>query len=63
MSDGLSKTGRSCGLAIKLKELGKNYIGEIVRFANGVYEYCNSVDYDDKVPSNNKWLLMESLFK
>jgi type III restriction enzyme len=51
----LNTEGRACGLTVKLKELGKNYIGGIVRYANGVFEYCNSIKYDDQSDKNNKW--------
>jgi hypothetical protein len=35
----------------------------IVRYANGIFEYCDSVDYDDVAPSNNEWKAMEDLFR
>lgn len=57
----LNTEGRAEGLAKKLKELGDNYLGGITRFANGIWEYCDSVDYDDITPSNNKWKPMEEL--
>ncbi|MCK4820212.1 hypothetical protein KA005_30895, partial [bacterium] len=51
----LNTEGRARGLARKLHELGNNFVGGIVRFANGIYEYCDSSDYDDITPSNNEW--------
>ncbi len=59
----LSTEGRAKGLALKLRELGDGFVGGIVRYANGIFEYCNSVDYDDIVPSNNEWKPMEGLFR
>lgn len=59
----LNTEGRGRGLANKLKELGNKYVGGIVRFANGVWEYCDSIDYDDITPSNNNWKPMENIFK
>ena len=58
----LNTEGRAKGLAEKLQELGDNYVGGIVRFSNGVWEYCDSVDYDDVTPSNNEWKPIEYLF-
>jgi type III restriction enzyme len=58
----LNTEGRASGLAVKLKELGKNYIGGIVRYANGVFEYCNSVEYDDITPANNQWHNLNDIF-
>ncbi|MGB2866110.1 MAG: DEAD/DEAH box helicase family protein [Sedimentisphaerales bacterium] len=51
----LDTEGRAKGLATRLQELGDVFIGGIVRFANGVFEYCNLYDYDDVTPSKNKW--------
>ena len=50
-------TVRAQGLALNLQELGKNYVGGIVRFANGIYEYCDPVDYDDQVAANTSTIL------
>ncbi|MCH7974714.1 MAG: hypothetical protein IH949_12680, partial [Bacteroidetes bacterium] len=58
----LNTEGRAKGLSEKLEELGNNYVGGIARFANNVWEYCDSVDYDDVTPSKNKWKPMEELF-
>jgi len=58
----LNTEGRAEGLARKLQELGNNFVGGIARFSNGVWEYCDSVDYDDVTPSNNEWKLIEDLF-
>lgn len=58
----LNTEGRASGLAIKLKELGKNYIGGIVRYANGVFEYCSSFEYDDITPTNNQWNPLNDIF-
>jgi type III restriction enzyme len=52
----LNTEGRAKGLAERLIELGPDFVGGIVRYANGVYEYCSSADYDDITPSNNNWL-------
>ena len=43
------------GLANKLQNLGKYFVGGIVLFADGIYKYCDSPDYDDITPSNNEW--------
>lgn len=59
----LNTEGRARGLARKLQELEDDFVGGIVKFANGVYVYCNSIEYDDQVESNNEWVPMESLFK
>jgi len=58
----LNTEGRAKGLALKLRELGSNYVGGIVRYANGVFEYCDSIDYNDLVESSNEWIPMERLF-
>ena len=57
----LNTEGRGKGLARKLHQLGKNFVGGIVRFANGIYEYCDSSDYDDITPSNNEWKPLTNL--
>ncbi len=57
----LNTEGRAKGLATKLEELGGKYIGGIVRFANGVFDCCNSVDYNDTSPQDNKWVLLVDL--
>ena len=57
----LRTEGRAKGLANKLQELGENFIGGIVRFANGIYEYYDSSDYDDTTPSNNEWKPLNNL--
>jgi type III restriction enzyme len=57
----LNTEGRAKGLAKKLQELGNDFVGGIVRFANGIYEYCDSSDYDDITPSNNKWKPLSDL--
>jgi len=51
-------------LAIKLKGLGKNYVGGIVVFENGVWNYNNSENYD-YIPGrlNKDWKKLEDLFK
>jgi type III restriction enzyme len=59
----LNTEGRAGGLAKKLEDLGKGYIGGIVRFANGVYEYCNSQEYNDVTPANNNWEPLEQLLQ
>ena len=58
----LNTEGRAKGLGEKLKELGANYVGGICRFANGIWEYCDAIDYDDVTPSNNNWKPLEDLF-
>ena len=57
----LNTEGRAKALTLKLKKLGSNYFGGIVRFANGIYEYCNSINFDDNSEKNNKWLPLEDL--
>ena len=59
----LNTEGRARGLALSLRELGTDYVGGIVRFANGVFSYCNSLDYNDQVESDNEWIPMEMLFE
>jgi len=59
----LNTDGRAKGLGEKLEELGENYIGGIVKFANGIWEYCDSVDYNDVTPSTNEWKPMEEIFQ
>jgi len=59
----INTEGRANALALKLKELGNNYFGGIVRFANGIYEYCNSIKFDDNSEKNNRWLQIEDLLK
>lgn len=58
----LNTEGRAKGLGEKLEEFGENYVGGIARFANGVWEYCDSKDYNDETPSDNEWKPMEDLF-
>ncbi len=58
----LNTEGRAKGLGEKLEEIGGNYVGGIARFANGIWEYCDSADYDDETPSTNEWKPMEELF-
>ncbi len=58
----LRTEGRAKGLANKLQNLGKNFVGGIVRFADGIYKYCDSSDYDDITPSNNEWKPLSNLF-
>lgn len=57
----LRTEGRAKGLAKKLQELGKNYVGGIVDFADGIYKYCDSLDYNDITPSNNEWKPLSNL--
>jgi len=45
-------------LAIKLEELGDGFVGGIVHYANGVFEYCDTVEYDDATPEKNTWKSM-----
>jgi len=51
----LDTEGRAMGLSKRLQELGDVFVGGIVRFGSGVFEYCNSSDYDDITPSKNEW--------
>ena len=57
----LNTEGRARGLARKMQELGDGYVGGIVRFHNGIYEYCDSLEYDDITPANNEWKPLDSL--
>jgi len=53
-------------LALKLKELDKNFIGGIVVFENGVWYYNNSENYSyqrGKINENKDWEPFETLFK
>lgn len=59
----LNTEGRAIGLAKNMKELGKDYVGGIVKFANGIFNYCDSINYNDQVEVNNKWIPMEGLFR
>lgn len=58
----LKTEGRASALATKLKELGKKYVGGIVKYENGLFYYCNSEKYNDETPDKNKWTEFESLF-
>lgn len=52
-------------LALKLKELGPNYIGGIVVFENGVWNYNCSENYNyqkGKISQDKNWQLFETLF-
>ncbi len=57
----LHTEGRAKGIARRLRELGTDYIGGIVCFSDGIYKYCNSLDYDDVTPSNNEWKPLSEL--
>jgi type III restriction enzyme len=57
----LDTQGRGRALARKLQDLGKDFVGGIVRFSNGIYEYCDSLDYDDITPSKNEWKPLSNL--
>jgi len=59
----LNTEGRAKGLAERLGELGGNYIGGIVRYANGVFEYCDSPGYDDVAESNNEWRALNEILR
>lgn len=53
-------------LALKLKELGKGYVGGIVVFANGVWNYNGSENYSyqkGKINQSKNWKPFENLFK
>jgi len=52
-------------LSLKLKELGKNYVGGIAVFENGVWYYNNSEKYHyqkGKINQDKNWQPMEKLF-
>jgi len=50
-------------LSLKIKELGKNFIGGIVVFENGIWYYNNSEDYDYSQGRLNKdWKKFEGIF-
>jgi len=55
--------GRAAALAKKISELGNKYVGGIIRFANGIYEYSNALNYNDETPKNNTWLPLNDLFR
>jgi type III restriction enzyme len=57
----LRTEGRASGLANKLQNLGKSFVGGIVNFTDGIYKYCDSTDYDDITPSNNEWKHLNNL--
>jgi type III restriction enzyme len=57
--------GRAEALAKKLKELGKNYVGGIAVFENGVWHYNGSVKYKyqrGKIEDDKNWKKFEDLF-
>jgi len=58
----LNTEGRARGLSLKIRELGNGYIGGIVRFANGIFEYSDSMEYDDVTPKKNVWKPFLELF-
>ena len=52
-------------LALKLKELGKGYVGGIAVFENGVWNYNGSEKYHyqkGKMSQDKNWLPLEKLF-
>ena len=52
-------------LALRLKELGKDYICGIVVFENGVWNYNGSTNYKyqkGKMSQDKNWLPFEALF-
>jgi type III restriction enzyme len=52
-------------LALKLKELGKGYVGGIAVFENGVWYYNGSEKYSyqkGKISQDKNWKLFETLF-
>ena len=51
----LSTEGRARGLQEKIKLLGSNFIGGIVLKQNGVFYYCDDIDYNDISPQENNW--------
>ncbi|MDX4028292.1 DEAD/DEAH box helicase [Aliarcobacter skirrowii] len=53
----LSTEGRARGLQEKIKLLGSNFIGGIVLKQNGVFYYCDDIDYNDISPQENNWKL------
>lgn len=59
----LNTQGRAKGLALRLEEFGKGFTGGIVRYANGVFEYCNSTEYDDISSRNNEWKPLNDILK
>lgn len=51
-------------LSIKIRELGKNYLGGIAVFENGVWYYNDSEDYEYAPGKLNKnWKLLEEVLK
>jgi len=56
---------KSKALALKLKKLGKGFVGGIAVFENGVWNYNNSEKYHyqkGKMSQDKNWLSMEKLF-
>lgn len=56
---------KSKALALKLKELGKGYVGGIAVFENGVWNYNSSTNYKyqkGKISQDKNWQPMEKLF-
>jgi len=58
----LNTEGRARGLVQQINALGENFVGGIVRFANGIFQYCSSAEYDDEVEKHNEWFPMNDLF-
>ena len=57
--------GRAEALSKKIKELGKNYVGGIAIFENGVWNYNNSENYSyqkGKINEDKNWKPFEDLF-
>jgi type III restriction enzyme len=63
---GQETTDKARALALKIKELGKNYIGGIAVFGNGVWYYNGSEKYSYQkgaIGKDKNWKPMENLFK
>lgn len=57
----LNTQGRGSALGAKLKDLGKGFCGGIVWFADGVFKYCDSPEYNDIHPKKNNWKLLSKI--
>jgi hypothetical protein len=54
----LNTEGKAKALALKITELGSNFFGGIVRFQNGVFEYCLNENYNDERAVENAWKVL-----
>jgi len=58
----LNTEGRASALCKTIDNLGKEYMGGIIRYSNNLFEYCFDTNYNDISPQNNKWNPFITLF-